>query len=236
MASWRAVLAATATAVAATGALSIVVDAAPAPSRDAATVVHTPAAATNHAAAVAPLPPVTEHALDPAVVAAAAVTATTPSGSGGQAVSQTIQLTIVGGDLSLASDHATVTLTPVAGSHDDWVGTLPPVRVVDARGTGAGWTVRWTVTGVDVRGEGPARRVPAAKVRLEPGAPVVVAGLPDGLAAGQPGPATRHGRTLFGAARGTGGGTYEAGGVVTMRLPRSVDAGAVVVDLAFTVG
>lgn len=63
---------------------------------------------------------------------------------------------------------------------------------------------------------------------MEPGAPVV--------AAGQPGPATRHGRTLFGAARGTGGGTYEAGGVVTMRLPRSVDAGAVVVDLAFTVG
>jgi hypothetical protein len=235
MASWRAVLAATVTAVVATGALSMAVDAAPAPGRRAATMVHSPAVATKHVAAVAPLPPVTEHALDPAVVAAAAVAPSNPAGSRGQSVTQTIQLTIIGGELSLASDHATVTLERVAGSHHDWVGTLPPVRVVDARGTGAGWTVRWTVADIDVQGEGPAHRVTTAKVRLEPGAPVVVAGLPDGIAAGRPGPATRHGRTLFSAARGTGGGTYEAGGVVTMRLPHSVDAESVVVDLAFTV-
>ncbi len=232
MARWRAALAATVTAVAATGALSMVVDAAPAPSRSTAAVVHMPAAATEHAAPAAPLPPVTEHAVDPAVLAAAQSNATP---AGGQSVTQTIQLTIIGGDLALASDHATVTLERVAGSHDDWVGTLPPVRVVDARGTGAGWTVRWTVTGVDVQGEGRPSHVPAAKVRLEPGAPAVVAGLPDGLAAGRPGPATRHGRTLFSAAAGTGGGTYEAGGVVTMRLPHSIDADSVVVDLAFTV-
>jgi hypothetical protein len=232
MASWRAVLAATATAVVATGALSMVVDAAPAPHRSAATVVHVRADAATHAAPSAPLPPVTEHPVDPAVLAAAQSGA---GPTGGQSVTQTIQLTIVGGELSLTSDHATVTLERVEGSHHDWVGTLPPVRVVDARGSGAGWTVRWTVADLDVQGARRASHAPVAKVRLEPGAPTVVAGLPDGISAGRPGPATRHGRTLFSAATGTGGGTYEDGATVTLRLPRSVDADSVVVELAFTV-
>lgn len=232
--SWRAVLAATATAVAATGALAVVVDAAPAPGSRAATVATAhPAPASHLSAVAAPLPAVTEHAVDPAVLAAVHSSA---AATGGQSVTETIQLTIIGGELSLASDHATVTLERVEGGHDDWVGTLPPVRVVDARGTGAGWVVRWTVTGLDVAGARRASHVPAAKVHLQPGTPVVVAGLPDGIAAGRPGPATQHGRTLFSAEPGTGGGTYEAGGTVTLRLPRSIDADSVVVDLAFAVG
>ena len=151
----------------------------------------------------------------------------------GQAVTQVVQVAVIGGPLELASDQATVVLERVPGSKADWVGTLPPVRVVDARGTHEGWDVRWAVGGVDVDSPTP-NHVPAAKVHLEPGEPVVVAGLPDGLAAGKGGPGVPKGRVLFSAEPGSGGGTYEAGGTVSVRLPSSVDASAVTVRLTFT--
>lgn len=237
--SWRAIRTAATTAViavAATAALAVVVDAAPAP-----TPTPTPQPATaaprppaSGPARAAELPPVTEHALDPEVLAASASAA--PGLGGGQQVTQTIQLTVVGGDLELVSEKAIVVLERVPGSARDWAGTLPPVRVVDARGTHEGWTVRWTVAAVELEGGPRSPHGPAAKVHVAPSEPVVVAGLPDGLAAGKAGPAVRHGRTLFSAAEGTGGGTYEAGGVVTLRLPASVDGDRIEVELAFSLG
>ena len=229
-ASWRAMVMSAVTTVAATGALSVVVDAAPAPTQPVARVAAAPRAAAPAEVAAAPLPPVTEHALDPAMVAAAQAGA---ASRGGQTVTQTIQLTIIGGELSLAADQATVALEPVPGSARDWTGALPPVRVVDARGTHEGWTVRWSVSSVDLTGTTGSSHLPTAKVHLDPAEPTVVAGLDEGLAAGRGGPAVRQGRTLFSAAPGTGGGTYEAGGTISLRLPRSADVSDVTVHLAF---
>jgi hypothetical protein len=151
-------------------------------------------------------------------------------------VTESVQLTIIGGDLDLLTDRSSVTLHRAPGSDSEWTGTLPPVRVVDARGTGEGWTVRWTVTSVALDGVRRASDLPAPTVRLEPGDPVVVAGLPDGLTSGRPGREVPGGRRLFAAAPGTGGGTYEVGGTVVLRLPRSVEASAVTVSFGFSLG
>lgn len=230
-AGWRSKAMSVVVAVGVTVALASYVEASPANGGSSTSVRGVPAPASAPAAArarAAALPPVTEHAIEVLPDLA------TPSG-GGQSVTQVVQVAVIGGPLELATEQATVVLERVPGSKADWVGTLPPVRVVDARGTHHGWEVCWTVTGLEVDSSRPSH-VPGAKVQLQPGAPVVVAGLADGLAAGKSGPAVRRGRTLFRAAPGTGGGTYEAGGIVTLRLPASVDASAVTVHLAFTLG
>ena len=149
--------------------------------------------------------------------------------SNGQAMTQTVALTINGGDLELQSDAATVVLHS-AESGTKWIGDLPPVRVVDARGTLEGWTVEWTVDSLEVDGQ-PRR----GTVRVTPADPVVVAGGEDGLQAGREAVARRQGRVLFSADANHGGGTYEAGGQVTVRLPGSVHPEAVVVHLSFSV-
>jgi hypothetical protein len=175
----------------------------------------------------------TQHPVDPALLAAVAAPL---GGGGGQTVTEIVQLTITGGDLELVTDHASVTLHRVEGSDRDWTGTLPPVRVVDARGTGEGWRVSWAVDAIELDGATRGRGVPDARVRLDPSDPTVVDGLPEGLAAGRAGPALPHGRTLFTAEPGSGGGTYEAGGTVSLRLPPSVAATAITVELTFALG
>jgi hypothetical protein len=230
MVTWRTVAGMTAAAVAVTSGVAAVVQAAPGPPTPAASVV---------AAAPAPvvprtpptLPEVSVHDIDPALLAAV------PSGGGGgQTVVQRIQVTVVGGDLELVTDRVDVVLQRVPGSKTQWVGTLPAVRVVDARGTHEGWAVRWTVESIDLHGAQGPGKVPAALVRLEPGSPVVVAGTPDGLSAGKGGPAVPKGRTLFSAEPGSGGGTYEAGGSVSLRLPANLSPDQVNVVIALSLG
>lgn len=223
--SARALGMATAVAVAVTVGIAALVGDVP------ASLTATPAAVTE--APQATLPAVTTHDLDPAMVAASE---SVPSDGGGRSVSETIQLTIIGGDLRLVTDHASVVLERVPGTWGDWTGTLPPVRVIDATGSGAGWEVRWVVSALHVQTAGKPSHVADAKVRLEPGAPVVVAGLPDGIAAGNGGSAAPQGRTLFAAQPGAGSGTHEAGGTVSLHLPPRGDATSVVVDLAFSLG
>jgi len=230
MARIRSVALATALAVAATASLASVVEASPAGPTSGVQGTAPEAAAGPAARAMTPAP-VSVHPLDPSVVAAHAGS---PAGAP-QSVTQVIQVAVIGGPIELATEAASVVLERVAGSKTDWVGTLPPVRVVDARGTHEGWAVRWAVAGVEVDGTEP-NHLPAAKVRVEPGAPAVVAGLPDGLTAGKPAPGVPEGRVLFSAAPDSGGGTYEAGGTVSLRLPSSVDASTVTVHLAFTLG
>jgi hypothetical protein len=229
VASWRTVAGATVLAVSATAGLAVVVDAAPAPQSHTSSIRVTDPVQSAQQAVAAPLAPVTEHALDPATIPA-------PGVSGGQSVTQTVQLTIIGGPLELAADAASVTLERVPGSSRDWVGSLPPVRVVDARGTHEGWDVRWTVTSIEPLGASEASHLPDAKIRLQPDAPAVVAGTPDGLVTGKPGRAVQTGRTLFGAEAGSGGGTYEAGGTLSLRLPSDADVDGIVVHLAFSFG
>lgn len=225
MASWRAVTGSAIVALAVTAGVAAGVDAAPAPDPGPAQLVGTP---TTLPTPVPELPAVTQHPVPADVLAAIASAPAAP-----QTVTQTIQLTITGGELSLVDEAATVALEPVPGSTRDWTGTLPPVRVIDARGTHEGWTVRWSVTSIELAGT--ASHVPVGKVHLDPAQPTVVAGLDEGLAAGRRRPAVRQGRPLFSAEPGTGGGTYEAGGTITLRLPASVDASGVNVHLAFAV-
>ena len=228
VAKWRTLAGATILSVATTAGVAAVVGADPAPRRGAG-VVASEVASPAVSSAGRPLPPVSEHALDPEVIAALAH----PSPAG-ESVTETIQLTIVGGDLELVTPALTVTLEQVPGSDRDWIASLPAVRVVDARGTGEGWDVRWSLTSLEVDGDAGSAHGPRAKVFLAPADPVVVAGALEGLVAGHAGPAARHGRSLFSADPGYGGGTYEAGGTVTVRLPRDVTADRVAVALAFS--
>lgn len=226
-AGWCSKAMSVAVAIGATLALASYVEASPVGGSSSSVRVASVSRPTPPAARPTALPPVTEHPISVPDL---------PASSGGtQSVTQVIQVAVIGGSLELVTDQATVVLERVPGLKADWVGTLPPVRVVDARGTHEGWEVRWAVSGVDVDSTKPSH-VPFAKVQLEPGQPVVVAGLLEGLEAGKPGPGVPKGRTLFSAAPGTGGGTYEAGGTVSVRLPSSVDASAVTVHLTFSLG
>ena len=151
-----------------------------------------------------------------------------PHATAPEAVEQVLKVSVLGGELELATLHHEVTLERVPGSEREWRGVLPPVRVIDARGTHEGWTVRWAVGQVN---ESSAAR----HVRVEPDAPRVIAGLDAGLFAGSAKRARgEKGATLFGARPGAGGGTYEAGGTVTVRLPHEGEAERLVVDLLFS--
>lgn len=228
-ARWRAVVVATVLAVSATGALAATVRADPPPDPAMRTVAGP--SAVGGVGPAQPLASVTGHPVDPAVLAAFAA----PRGSA-QTVTETIQLSVRGGDIELPSRHASVALRPVPGSDGDWTGELPPVRVVDARGTHEGWSVRWALAAVDVEGTSRGEAMARARMRVAPDEPIVVDGLPVGLAAGDAAPSVPHGRILFAAARGTGGGTYEAGATVSLRLPRSIAATEVTVELTFSLG
>ena len=217
----RATAGATLLALAATTGVAAAIDATSPRSTDG--VAATAPTAPSDATTTPTLPEVTTAEVDPTVVEAAR----SASGAEHASVVELVQLNVIGGGLDLLTDRATVRLERVAGTAREWTGVLPPVRVVDARGTHEGWTVRWHVEDVSV---GSAAR----RVRVDPDAPVVVAGLADGLAAGSGGPSGPRGRTLLRAHVGYGGGTYEAGGTVTLRLPRSIDADEIVVELAFT--
>jgi hypothetical protein len=148
------------------------------------------------------------------------------------ALQQTVHLNVVGGSIELETASASVILTPRPGKPREWIGTLPPVRVVDGRGTLEGWEIRWSLASVELD-TSIVRRREWATVTLDPGLPVVVDGAPDGVRSGRAGPARPPGRALLRADPGTGGGTYEAAGTVTLKLPGSVTAEQVVVTVTF---
>lgn len=174
----------------------------------------------------APLPAVTEHAIDPAMVDALRL-----GRPAGQQVVQVVRLEVIGGELTLATTSASVVLQRADAAGRRWTGDLPPVRVVDARGTHEGWTVRWRVASVQV--DGRTRRAAHGTVRLEPATVDVVAGEPEGVEPGRSMPAHRRGRVLFAAEPGWGGGTYEAGGRVTVTGAALRHATSVTVELTF---
>lgn len=184
-------------------------------------------ASSRLADASVPLGRVTVHALTPLP--------DVRRSSAGQ-VTEQVQMAVVGGPLSLTSDSAAVTLAPAGGRGGrTWTGSLPPVRVVDARGTHSGWQLRWSVSSIDVVDTQHRRVEAGATVRVDPSAPVVVDGLAEGLRAGTTAPASAAKRTLMRAEPGWGGGTYEAGGTVTVRLPTGIAADFVVVRLSLAV-
>jgi hypothetical protein len=149
----------------------------------------------------------------------------------GQAVEQVVQLQVVGGSLTLEDDLVEVPLS--RGADGTWRADLPPVQVVDARGSHAGWEVRWSLDEVVLDGAPPPRSVGAARVQVRPAAPVVVDGTTGGLVAGRTANGAGHGRQLAAARPGWGGGTYAVGGTVSVRVPRHLEADEVVVRLRY---
>jgi hypothetical protein len=134
------------------------------------------------------------------------------SGASDTSASQSITVSVLPGPLSLLTERAVIELHAVGGQV--LCGRLPPVRVIDARGSGAGWRVRWSVESITADG----RPIPRSAVEVIPDPPSVVYGLPTGLVAGGGTGADR--RVLFRAEPGTGGGTSEAGASVEARLSR----------------
>ncbi len=144
---------------------------------------------------------------------------------------QTIRLEIRGGELTVEPRSLTVALS---SDGDVLRGTIPAITVVDARGTLEGWHAR--VRMVDVVGvdsDGSTLRVPPGQVVLTPAEPSIVAGTPEGVAAGRPVRGRGNG-TLLRAAPSTGGGTFVGGG--TIEIARSADTVAATVTLAVAVG
>ena len=120
---------------------------------------------------------------------------------------------MIGGEFEIEPREVIVTLYPARGGR--MVGELPPVRVIDARGTLEGW--RLTATLVEEAELAPG--VPGARgPLLVPAPPQVVYGERAGLS---PGPAGHlevdAPITLLRAREGRGGGTFEAG--AALRLP-----------------
>jgi hypothetical protein len=173
--------------------------------------------------APAPLGPVTVHEID--------VPAAPPGTASGSSMVQVVKVEVRGGSLSLTDDRAEVALVRHGRT---WSGELPAVRVVDARGTHAGWTVRWAVADIEVSGCVKAKVRPS-HVRVDPAEPVAVHGLPDGVHAGRSSVGAGPARTLMRAAPGWGGGTYVGGGTATLRIPGCTSASSVVVTLNYSV-
>ena len=157
-----------------------------------------------------------------------------PSAGVAASAEQTVTVGVIGGGLELATPAATVVLERVDGSDRDWSGPLPAVRVVDARGTHEGWTVEWRLAAVELDGS-PTTAPRGARVILEPQDARVVHGLAGGLGVGPGGPAQSNDSVLFTARPGGGGGTYEAGAMVRVRLSAPRSAEQVVVRLQFTI-
>jgi hypothetical protein len=141
------------------------------------------------------------------------------TGPGGS-LTQTIQVTVIGGPLYLPEDRLSVDLVPARPGAARLGGVLPAVEVVDARGTHAGWELRWAVEEAWLLT--PAGRVPVAhpRVTLEPGVPQAVHGEPHGLRAG---PTCPGAGLLATAAPGAGAGTYAVGATVTVDVPRGLE-------------
>lgn len=118
------------------------------------------------------------------------------------------------------------------------VATLAPVRIVDARGTLAGWEATVALDRPGHRAEG--RRSPRSRPVLfcvRAGTPSMVSGnAADRVVAARPScaPAGRP-VPLVWAAPGGGGGTYEAGAVLTVLAPPGTRAFALVATVAISV-
>jgi hypothetical protein len=212
----RALVVATVVSLGVTMAVAGLVGASPDGPASRATVAHAGAAVTHAVPPVreAAVPPVRDASVPPAVLAAAR-----SSRVAAQSDVQVITVAVVGSGLTLGAHEVRVDLHPTGRGSRMWTGTLPPVQVVDARGTHVGWTVRWSVSSSDAEPHGRE-----GVVWVDPSAPAVIAGDLDGLVAGRPGPSLPGGRTLFSARPGWGGGTFEGGGSVSMLVPRELDS------------
>jgi hypothetical protein len=137
----------------------------------------------------------------------------TPS-AGDASVTIPIHVTVRGGSLQLSTDEVDVPLTAV--SAHELAGRFEHVRLLDARGTYAGWTLRGTVIDTDVDG-----RSVEARVRVIPDDAIAIDGFADGLV-NSGDQAADDGVVVASAVAGCGAGIYEVSGTVRVELPADV--------------
>jgi hypothetical protein len=128
-----------------------------------------------------------------------APSATTPSPTGGGVGESMLVAVRPGGPLRVVPKSVTVVLRR---DGPRLVASVGPIRVVDPRGSLAGWNLRVRVAEGTARGE--------SRYEVAPGEPMVVDGEGAGLVGGSPGPVgDDRWTTLMSAHQGHGGGTYQ---------------------------
>lgn len=146
----------------------------------------------------------------------------------GASLSETVEVAIQPGNLSIHPGTQTVVFGAFASrdpsaSDTSLRGDLTPVTVVDGRGTLAGWHVTVTFDGL-YRIDRPAVASSAASVCVFPSRPVLVFGNPIDVVERNSSSCLAVGASagLFFAAPGGGGGTYEDGAVLELHVPKSM--------------
>jgi hypothetical protein len=141
------------------------------------------------------------------------------TGSTGGSTAQTMEVSVLPGQLSITPAGETVSFTKAhgRGNGGPQAGSLSTVTVVDARGSLVGWDA--TVSLQSVNGVS-AADLAKARLCVTPDTPTVVAGNPPEVKAG------RHAcgkagdaLTLFDAPANGGGGTFSDIGSLTLRVP-----------------
>ena len=163
---------------------------------------------------------------------------TEPSDDVVASLSQTVEFELRPGPLEIEPGEVTLVLKPrpASGVSRHYVGELPPVRVVDATGSLAGWEATARIVEVVAHDGQDVQPVPEATIRFHPHRPQVVYGSERGLRRGNTTVfAGDSPRPFFSAVEGQGGGTYEAGAFLDARLPRWTRAESVTVTLRFAV-
>lgn len=157
------------------------------------------------------------------------------TGSSGGGTTQTMEVSILPGQLSVTPTSEVVSFTKAhgQGSGGRMAGSLSTVTVVDARGSLVGW--RATVSLQSVDGVS-AADLAKAKLCVNPGSPTVVAGNPPEVKAGQStcGKAGDALRVFFAPPNG-GGGTFSDTASLTLSLPGVVVTSPVSATLAVAV-
>lgn len=168
--------------------------------------------------------------------AAVAVSAGVSDGSS-MSLHQIISVSIQPGPLTVSPGSEQVPFTnmgPLAHTIPLYGGDLAPVTVVDARGSLAGWSATVSLQSVvGLAGAGAAR----TRLCVDPGTPTMVAGNPNDVVRSAHRACGRVGDpiSLFEAAPGGGGGTYQDTAHLTLIVPGDIHPNQVTASLAVAV-
>jgi hypothetical protein len=156
------------------------------------------------------------------------------SASNDGGLSQTLAVPVLPGSLTISPTADSVTFSPQGnGQGGAYLGTLPLVRVVDARGSLVGWDASVSLQGVD---ELSASQLASAQLCVNPDAPTTVAGNPGEVRAatqscgGVGGPVS-----VFFAPASGGGGTFTDTAALTLRIPAGGAPNPMTATLAITI-
>lgn len=153
------------------------------------------------------------------------------TGSTGGSADQTLEVSILPGNLTIAPATESISFAKANGGHV--AGSLSTVTVVDARGSLVGWNATVSLQSIDGVS---AADLAKAKLCVSPDAVTVVAGNRPEVKSGQHACAKASGAlTLFYAPPNGGGGTFSDTGSLTLQVPGSTLTSPVTATLAVAV-